>query len=52
MSPRIVRIVKSRRKRWAGHGGSQGMHTKFLWEIVFENDYFQDLGGENKYQDV
>jgi hypothetical protein len=34
-SPDIIRMIKSRRMRWAGHVarmGERGMHTGYLWE--------------------
>jgi hypothetical protein len=33
-SPSIIRIIKSRRMRWAGHvacSGRRGMHIEFWW---------------------
>jgi hypothetical protein len=40
-SPSIIRIIKSRRMRWARHiarMGSKGMHVGFLWEGQKERD--------------
>jgi hypothetical protein len=41
-SPSIIRIIKSRRIRWAGHVarmGRQGMHIGFCWESREERDH-------------
>jgi hypothetical protein len=40
-SPSIIRIIKSRRMRWAGHvarGGRRGMHIDYWWENQRERD--------------
>jgi hypothetical protein len=31
-SPSIVRVIKARRMRWAGHGGGEGCIQYFGWE--------------------
>jgi hypothetical protein len=31
-SPSIVRVIKARRMRWAGHGGGEGCIQHFGWE--------------------
>ena len=39
-SPDIIRVIKSRRMRWAGHVarmGSREMHTEFWWESLGGN---------------
>jgi hypothetical protein len=39
--PNIIRVIKSRKMRWAGHvacRGRGGMHTGFLWESQKERD--------------
>jgi hypothetical protein len=39
-------MIKSRRKRWAGHvacRGLRGMHKGFWWESQNERDYFEDI---------
>jgi hypothetical protein len=45
-SPNIIRMIKSRRMRWAGHVarmGTRGMHTWYWWESQIEKDH--DVGG-------
>jgi hypothetical protein len=40
-SPSIIRMIKSRRMRWAGHVArmsSKGMYIGFLWKIKKEMD--------------
>jgi hypothetical protein len=46
-SPNIVRVIKSRRMRWAGHVARTGRgegHTVFWWGNMRERDYLGDLG--------
>jgi hypothetical protein len=41
-SPSIIRIIKSRRMRWARHVarmGRRGMHIRFWWESRKERDH-------------
>jgi hypothetical protein len=41
-SPSIIRVIKSRRMRWAGHVarlGRRGMHKGYWWEIQKERDH-------------
>jgi hypothetical protein len=41
-SSSIIRIIRSRRMRWAGHVarmGRRGMHIEFLWESRKERDH-------------
>jgi hypothetical protein len=41
-SPSIIRMIKSRRMRWAGHVaevGRRGMHTGYWWECQKERDH-------------
>jgi hypothetical protein len=49
-SPSIIRMIKSRRMRWARHVarmGRSGMHIEYRWEIQKERDHRedQDVGG-------
>jgi hypothetical protein len=40
-SPSIIRMIKSRGMRWAGHVaqmGRRGMHIGYWWEIQMERD--------------
>jgi hypothetical protein len=41
-SPNIIRMIKSRRIRWAGHVarmGRRGMHTGYWWKPQKERDH-------------
>jgi hypothetical protein len=41
-SPDIIRMIKSRRMRWAGmyhEWGRRGMHIGYLWESQKEGDH-------------
>jgi hypothetical protein len=39
-SPIIIRIIKSRRMRWAGHGwGRRGTRIGYWWESQMERDH-------------
>jgi hypothetical protein len=41
-SPSVIRIIKSRRMRWAGHVariGSRGMLIDYWWESQRERDH-------------
>jgi hypothetical protein len=44
-SPNIVRVIKSRRMRWAWHVAHMGkkVHTAFWWEGLSEPDQLEDL---------
>jgi hypothetical protein len=45
-SPSIIRMIKSRRMRWAGNVarmGRRGMHMRFRWESQKERDHQEDL---------
>jgi hypothetical protein len=49
-TPDIIRIMKSRRMKWAGHlarMGKRGMHIGCWWESQKEVDHLedQDVGG-------
>jgi hypothetical protein len=44
-SPTIIRIIKSKRMRWAGHKarmGTKGMHRGYWWEIQKERHRCED----------
>jgi hypothetical protein len=41
-SPNIIRMIKSRRMRWAGHVArmrGRGMHIGYWWESQKERDH-------------
>jgi hypothetical protein len=55
--PNIIRIIKSRRMKWAGHVacmGRGGMRTGFGWESRKERHQWEDLdvGGDNIKMDL
>jgi hypothetical protein len=44
-SPSIIRMIKSRRMRWAGHVarmGRKGMHIRYWWESQKVRDHWDD----------
>jgi hypothetical protein len=44
-SPNKIRMMKSRRMRWAGHVarlGRRGIHIRHWWEIQKEGDHWED----------
>jgi hypothetical protein len=46
-SPNIIRVMKSRRLRWAGHVARMGrgeVHAGFWWGNLREGDHLQDSG--------
>jgi hypothetical protein len=46
-SPNIIRVIKSRRMRWAGHVAGMGkreVHTGFWWGDLREGDHLGDPG--------
>jgi hypothetical protein len=46
-SPNIVRVIKSRRIRWAGNVARMGrgaMHTGFWWGNLRGRDHLEDTG--------
>jgi hypothetical protein len=45
--PNIIRVIKSRRMRWAGHVARMGegeVYTGFWWGDLREGDHLEDLG--------
>jgi hypothetical protein len=45
--PNIIRVIKSRGMRWAGHVvrmGRREVHTGFWWGDLKEGDYLGDRG--------
>jgi hypothetical protein len=56
-SPSIIRIIRSRRKRWAGHVahiGRRGTRIDYWWESQRERDYYEDqnVGGWMDFGEV
>jgi hypothetical protein len=50
-SPNIVRVIKSRRMKWAGHVARMGMGeacTGFWWGNLRENDHWGESGVNGK----
>ena len=50
-SPNIVRVIKSRRMRWAGHVARMGKgeaYTGFLWGNLRERDHLEDAGADGR----
>jgi hypothetical protein len=50
-SPNIIRVIKARRMRWAGHVARMGkreMHTELLGGDVREGDHLGDRGLDGK----
>jgi hypothetical protein len=48
-SPNIIRVIKSRRMRWAGHVARIGeMHTKFWFGSLKGRDNSKDLGVDGR----
>jgi hypothetical protein len=46
-SPNIIRLIKSRRMRWAGHVADKEtcqVHTGFWWRDLTERDNLEDAG--------
>jgi hypothetical protein len=50
-SPNIVRVIKSRRMRWAGHVARMGrvdMYTGLWWGKLSERDHLEDPGVDGR----
>jgi hypothetical protein len=46
-SPNIIRVIKSRRMKWAGHVvrmGKKEVHAGFWWRDLREGDHLEDPG--------
>jgi hypothetical protein len=52
-SPDIIRQVKSRRMRWAGHvarmGEERKVYTRFWWESQKERDHLEDQAVDGRW---
>jgi hypothetical protein len=49
-SPSIIRMIKLRRMRWAGHValvGRRGMHIRYWWKSRKERDQWEDQHVDN-----
>jgi hypothetical protein len=48
-SPNIIRVIKSRRMRWAGYVARMGEgHTGSWWEDLREGDHLEDPGVDGR----
>jgi hypothetical protein len=50
-SPNIIRVIKSRRLRWAGHVarmGEERVHTGFWWGDPRDGDHLGDPGVDGR----
>jgi hypothetical protein len=48
--PNIIRVIKSRRMRWAGNIARMGrkVHTVFGWRDLREGDHLEDAGVDGR----
>jgi hypothetical protein len=54
-SPSIIRMIKSRRMRWAGYVarmGRRGIHIWYWWERQKERDHYEDKNVDNILMDL
>jgi hypothetical protein len=50
-SPNIIRVIKSGRRRWAGHVAPTGrgkVHAGFWWRDLRGGDHLEDTGDEGR----
>jgi hypothetical protein len=50
-SPNIIRVIKARRMRWAGHVEHMGrgeLHTGFSWGDLREGNHLEDAGVDGR----
>jgi len=50
-SPNIVRVIKSRKMRWAGHVARMGTgeaYTEFWWGNLRERDHLEEPGVDGR----
>jgi hypothetical protein len=50
-TPNIIRVIKSRRMRWAvpiACRGTRGLHTGFFWGDLREGDHLGDQGVDGR----
>jgi hypothetical protein len=47
-SPNILRVIKSRRMRWAGRMGIGEVYTRFWWGNLREKDHMGDPGVDGR----
>jgi hypothetical protein len=49
-SPSVIRVIKARRMRWAGHVAGMGERCiqRFGWEALKGEDHWEDLGVDGR----